>query len=137
RWHAGFLGDHLVLLDDETPRRLVLVEPTEQFSRDTAIGALAAILIDDVEGYKIASCCRLPGHLKSPRTAGGFGRPGTGNGQTYDWVACGRRTARHAVGRRSGGLVQLVRPALAENRVALLVDDLATLGQRKTLRVAL
>ena len=51
---AGFLRDLAVLLHDEAARGLVLLQPAENFRRHAPVGALAAVLIDDVEEGEFA-----------------------------------------------------------------------------------
>src|SRR5581483_11547907 len=46
---AALFGDFPVLRVDEGARRLVALEPAEQFGRHAAVGAQAVVLIDDVE----------------------------------------------------------------------------------------
>src|SRR3954463_8636236 len=51
---AGFLRDLAVLLHDEAARGLVLLQAAEQLGRHAPVGALAAVLIDDVEEDEFA-----------------------------------------------------------------------------------
>src|SRR5258705_2287794 len=51
---AGFLGDLAVLFHDVAARRLVAVQPAEQFGRHAPVGALRVVLIDDVEKGEFA-----------------------------------------------------------------------------------
>ena len=51
---AGFLRDLAVLLDDEAARGFVLVQPAEELGRHAPVGALRAVLIDDVEEHEFA-----------------------------------------------------------------------------------
>src|SRR5690606_16033706 len=53
RRHARLLRDRAVLVHDEGPGRLVLVQAAEQLARHLAVGALAAILIDNVEQHEL------------------------------------------------------------------------------------
>ena len=51
---ATFLGDLAVLLHDISARRIVSVEPAEQFGRHAPVGALGAVFINDIEKGKFA-----------------------------------------------------------------------------------
>ena len=51
---AGFFGDLAVLLDDVAARGLVAFQPAQKLRRHTAVGALGAVFIDDVEEGKFA-----------------------------------------------------------------------------------
>src|SRR4051812_47562581 len=51
---AGFFGDLAVLFHDERARRLVAVQPPEQFGRHAAVGALRVVFIGDVEKGEFA-----------------------------------------------------------------------------------
>src|SRR6185503_14051350 len=52
RGASRFLGDVAVLLDDEAARRLVFLQAVEQLRRHAPVGALRAVLIDDVEEHE-------------------------------------------------------------------------------------
>src|SRR5437762_5598780 len=56
--HAGFCADVAVLRLDHRARRLVPVESAEQLGRHLAVGALCAVLIDDVEQHVFAAGAR-------------------------------------------------------------------------------
>src|SRR5690606_31576021 len=49
-----FFRDLAILLDDEAARGLVLVEAAEQLGRHAPVGALRAVLVDDVEKHELA-----------------------------------------------------------------------------------
>ena len=49
RGTTGLLGDLAILLDNEAARGLVLFQAAEQLRRNTPVGALRAILVEDVE----------------------------------------------------------------------------------------
>src|SRR5215472_3531899 len=51
---AAFFGDLAVLLVDIGARRFVAVEPAKKLGRHAAVGALAVVLIDDVEEGEFA-----------------------------------------------------------------------------------
>src|SRR6185437_11328447 len=65
---AGFLRDLAVLLDDEAERGRVLFEAAQQLGRHTPVGALRAVLIDDVEEHEFAFGVgsRFFGHRPTP-----------------------------------------------------------------------
>src|SRR5690606_22434299 len=52
RRHARLLADRLVLLHDRRQRRSVAIQPTQQICSHLAVGALGAILVDDVEVHE-------------------------------------------------------------------------------------
>src|ERR1035441_2243674 len=68
RGAAGFLGDRAVLLDDEAERGRVLLQATQQLGRHAPVGALRAVLIDDVEEHELAFgiSSRFLGHGRCP-----------------------------------------------------------------------
>jgi hypothetical protein len=67
RWRAaGLFGDLAVLLDQEAVRRLVSVDAAGQRSRHLAVGALRAVVIDDVEHHEFGIQTRLSRHGLSP-----------------------------------------------------------------------
>src|SRR6202142_1889708 len=65
---AGFLRDFAVLLDDEAERGRVLLQAAQQFGRHAPVGALRAVLIDDVEEHEFAFGIgsRFLGHGRCP-----------------------------------------------------------------------
>src|SRR6185437_8239658 len=65
---AGFFRDLGVLLGDDGERRLVAVEAAERLHRNPAVGALRAVLVDDVEQDEFADDAsgRFASHAAAP-----------------------------------------------------------------------
>src|SRR5690606_31718221 len=61
--NAGLLGDDPILFLQGLQDRLVRVEAVEQVGRHTAVGALAAVFVDDVETHIFDARGRLSGHF--------------------------------------------------------------------------
>src|SRR5260221_432840 len=94
RGEAGFRRDLAVLLLDDGARGLVLVEAAERARRYLAVGALGAVLIDDVEQDEIAACAAtgFAGHGRYPllqRKTRRVSAPGFGIEQSSEQLQIG------------------------------------------------
>src|SRR5664279_3097524 len=75
---AGFLRDLAVVLDDEAERGRVLLQAAQELGRHAPVGALRAVLVDDVEEHEFAFGIgtRFLGHGRCPIGIPSFrGRP--------------------------------------------------------------
>src|SRR5665811_1199419 len=77
---AGFLGDFAVLLDQKAERGRVLLQAAQKIGRHAPVGALRAVLIDDVEEHELAFGIgsRFLGHGRCPFSIPSFRVPASG-----------------------------------------------------------
>src|SRR5215472_7322364 len=62
----GFLGDFAILLLDEGPCGRVAIEAAQHLARNASVGALAAVLIDDVEQHGLGALRWFSRHGSGP-----------------------------------------------------------------------